>query len=277
MTTEFLSSVLANDPSRVQELLQSGCDPNQSWPDGITGLHEAAGNNSLEVGRVLVESHADLNVTDTYNRTPLYHATLTNNIDFVKYLLQGADINIADKDGKSPLHVAGLYGYDSVVDVLLSHGAQMDRKTSMGETALHFASSRGNHSTIRLLCEKGADANSTTADGSTSLSLAARFGHSDCLRLLIEYKADVEIENKDGMRALHEACAGNHLDVVDELLQYGADSGAVTKDGQMPYAVASSLECQKLVHRWIQHPRRSTKDVLAWMDVVSSMTYVTHI
>ena len=70
---------------------------------------------------------------DNCGYTPLYHACATNNTDFVNYLLaNGADVSIADHDGKAPIHVAASHGYDDIVTVLLKEASSLESTTKRG-------------------------------------------------------------------------------------------------------------------------------------------------
>ena len=73
---------------------------------------------------------------DNCGYTPLSHACVTNNTDFVNYLLaNGADVSIAGHDGKAPIHVAASHGYDDIVTVLLKEASSLESTTKRGETA----------------------------------------------------------------------------------------------------------------------------------------------
>jgi hypothetical protein len=61
-------------------------------------------------------------------------------IDF--YLEHGADINIQDNDGKSPLYIASDMGKVELVKRLLEHGANTELVTYFGRTALSVAEFR---------------------------------------------------------------------------------------------------------------------------------------
>ena len=57
----------------------------------------------------------------------MFIASLFGNCDVVKCLLSsGADINLCDKDGKSPLFAASEKGKCDVVQCLLSSGADIN-------------------------------------------------------------------------------------------------------------------------------------------------------
>lgn len=54
----------------------------------------------------------------------------------------GASLTSRDKDGDTPLHIATLNCYPSVVQLFINHGADVHATNNEGETALHLATSR---------------------------------------------------------------------------------------------------------------------------------------
>lgn len=61
-------------------------------------------------------------------------------IEQVKSLIaQGADINVGDSLGVTPLMQAALYGRAEIARVLVDHGVNLDVKDNFGETALDYA------------------------------------------------------------------------------------------------------------------------------------------
>ena len=70
----------------------------------------------------------------------------------------GADPDIGDLIGTTPLHMAASRGYTEICRILLDGGADVDpvRKYG-GETPLHFAGQRCKLSTCALLIERGAN------------------------------------------------------------------------------------------------------------------------
>ena len=48
-------------------------------------------------------------------------------------------MNYRDKAGKTPLHLAIQHGSTSVIEFLISHGADLNMQSLAGETSLHLA------------------------------------------------------------------------------------------------------------------------------------------
>lgn len=66
----------------------------------------------------------------------LIEAVVYGDAEWVKRLLDdGADVNYANDDGNTPLHIAAFFCNQRMVDLLLKHGADPTRKNQRGETA----------------------------------------------------------------------------------------------------------------------------------------------
>lgn len=124
--------------------LDLGNDPNsRSGPSGWTPLHVLAfrpvtwmgGNVAfsdqteaewIEGIRLLLEAGANPNIQDSAGQTPLHGASTFSGEEPVKMLLgSGADPNIPNIEGKTPLDTAIAHGNESAVASLLGAGAQL--------------------------------------------------------------------------------------------------------------------------------------------------------
>lgn len=99
-------------------------------------------------------------------KTPLMQACINGRPDIVELLLiSGADPNIRDEAGNSPLTCASSssYGNLEIIKSLLNHGADINAKVYNGWPPLFFAFN--NYEVVKLLLERGADANARDDDG----------------------------------------------------------------------------------------------------------------
>jgi ankyrin repeat protein len=152
----------------------------------------------------------------------------------VRVLLEaGADKEVANKNGMTPLNNAALNGHEAVVVLLLEAGADKEAATRLGATPLYNAALKGHEAVVRLLLEAGAGKETANKNGKT-LKIAAENGHAAVVVLLLEAGADKEAADNDGWTPLFSAASAGHEAVVRVLLEAGADKEAANNDGATP-------------------------------------------
>jgi uncharacterized protein len=136
----------------------------------------------------------------------------------------GADVNMAQGDGTTPLHWA-VYKVDAeLVELLLERGAKPDVRNAYGSSPLAEAVKLGDAGLVDRLLAAGADVESPNEDGQTALMLAARAGWLDVAKTLVEHGADVNAKERwRGQTALMWAADGNFPDLAEFLIARGAD------------------------------------------------------
>jgi ankyrin repeat protein len=158
----------------------------------------------------------------------------------------GADVDVANQLGATPLWLAALNGASQLTALLLEAGANPNVELRMGETPLMAASRTGDRHTVELLLEHGAEVDRTERErGQTALMWAAAQQHAEVARVLIENGADsharstvwYQLENTAGntnptgnFRMAHGgstplmfAARNGNIDVARVLLQAGAN------------------------------------------------------
>jgi uncharacterized protein len=139
--------------------------------------------------------------------------------------------------------------------LLLRAGANPNLANDLGATPLWVASSNGNAAIVARLLQARADPNLALASGETPLMSAAQSGSIETVRLLLANGADVNaIERFRGQTALMWAADQNHPEVARVLLAGGADiharssvwkqlentGGSTSKEGQIDWAHGGS-------------------------------------
>jgi len=177
----------------VRSLLQCGVDVDVRGLWNRTPLQFASDSGCLEVVKLLLDpGHADANSEDEYRWTPLLLATYNGHLDVVRVLLHnGADVNIQDKKGRTPLHVALLRDKpqaDKSVRLLLEHGANPNAHDNSHQTPLHLLTP-SKLEVARVLMEHGGDVGAEDREGRTPLQASLERGHYEIARLLSEYQS----------------------------------------------------------------------------------------
>lgn len=123
----------------------------------------------------------------------------------------------------TPLHIAAARGHNDCVLSLIKAGAGagVNLPERDGDTPLHLAC-RANHLTCaRLLIQHGADVNRARHNRNTPLHTAAWNGHQKCVDILLSHGADPFLRSSDGSTALHDACWGGHKGCIHRILNVG--------------------------------------------------------
>ena len=157
---EERSDLMSDRKSTDQELEEGHStvtsDTKEANGNQFISLHSAAYDGHLKLVKALVEKGADVNVMDEDGRTPLYMASNNGHKEVVVALLHnGANINIATKNsGMTPLMLASMCGHKSIVEELIKSGANVNQMTKDGkENAISFAYSRKQHHIVKLLLD----------------------------------------------------------------------------------------------------------------------------
>lgn len=124
-------AAVANDPATLRLALQLGCKPGNvtSRYEG-TALIAAAHLGHVEVVQILIEAGAPLDHVNNLKWTALIESIVlgdggARHSATLKALVDaGADVNIADASGTTPLQLARNYGYREMIDILVAAGAK---------------------------------------------------------------------------------------------------------------------------------------------------------
>ena len=133
----------------------------------------AAGQSQVARAEALLKAGANVNtVHPPWQLTPLLVASELD-FDMVKLLVaRGAEVNVYDRDGISPLMRAITLRDLRMVKLLLDAGAQVNVTDHRGHTALTHAVMRSDAGILKLLIARGAETDVVAAMGTTPWSIA---------------------------------------------------------------------------------------------------------
>ena len=93
-----------------------------------------------------------------------------------------------DEDGHTLFHIFAHDGQLNGLSILVTAGADPNKKDKYGMTPLHYAALRGHVDAVGVLLKAGADPNATTNDGQTPADMA-RHGKDEDLAMLLDHIA----------------------------------------------------------------------------------------
>ncbi|KAK4066241.1 uncharacterized protein Triagg1_8073 [Trichoderma aggressivum f. europaeum] len=144
-------AALHGNAGNIRRLVSEGANKEARDNKGYTALHCATQydddrEKAKRCLRVLIESpQADINAADKWGKTTLHLLAITKDLadiipDFIK---AGAKIEAADQNKATPLHWAALAGYKRGIKVLVDHKAKVEALDDLENTPRMIAEYRG--------------------------------------------------------------------------------------------------------------------------------------
>ena len=278
----------------VEYLLGRNANIEAKNGDGNASLTYAATRRKISVIRILLKNDAEIDPRNIRAETPLLMAIRTSPssydtgheaqlVDIVETLIaHGADTEVKDEDGMTPLLWAVNKSQALVVRSLLEHNVRTDCKDRNGRTALELAEYLGEKKVVALLlrldhqsssvldwtrtplseaAEKGHESvvkqylneghDIEAKDGvfaQTALVWAAENGHERVVQLLLEHGAQIESSNKYRQTALMLGVRNNHCRVVELLLKWNADVESKDIASRTPFMMINERKSEAVRH-----------------------------
>ncbi|KAI3382263.1 hypothetical protein SNEBB_011445 [Seison nebaliae] len=152
--TAFMIACFNGTLDIMKCLRYSGASLTITDASGSSPLHYSVDSNKVEAIQWLIMEGSPINAVDTSSEwTPLMRcANLGGNVDVARTLIRnGCDINLQDKEGKTPLAVAVINGYAPLVELLLNSNADANCQTKGGKTAYELAQGLERRNVILIL------------------------------------------------------------------------------------------------------------------------------
>ncbi|MBO9699052.1 MAG: ankyrin repeat domain-containing protein [Sporocytophaga sp.] len=262
------------DSSFILSLLEEGADLNFQDSTGNSALHYSLSNygHCKNVNMFLTRKNIDVNLRNKASQTPIL-LTLDNNY-IIKLIALGADVNVQDYSGKTPLHYACSKNDPELVDLLLSKGANVNIKDSLGFTPLiscfkevtwpsfngpaigacgtyYLTSNRphrvASYKIIKALLEKGAKINESDNEGRSALNYAILQNNQPVLLLLLSLGAEVGKETSVREELLTNSIYGGNSEIVKWLLEEGCNPNQIDNDGKTILCRAAEVGTSRMV------------------------------
>jgi ankyrin repeat protein len=153
----------------------------QTYSPGYKFLEAVEKKDIAEVEELLGKPGSTLiNSRDlTSGRTALHITAARRDIVWLVFLAnKGANPNIADNRGVTPLMLASQLGFFEGVDALIKAGARVDEPNEAGETPLITAVHRRDTQMMRVLLQAGADPDRSDNSGRSAREYARLEGEA---------------------------------------------------------------------------------------------------
>jgi ankyrin repeat protein len=143
-----------DDVARLSVLLRDDTSAARSWNgDGFTLLHLSAFFGGADGARLLLDAGAELDVVsrNDFSVYPI-HSAAAGRVPVALLLVErGANVNVRQRHGWTPLHSAAHNGSVDLVDALLAAGADPEATNDDGVTALDLARKAGHDAIVERL------------------------------------------------------------------------------------------------------------------------------
>ena len=179
----LLAMLLAAAPATAQISMSSG--------DFVAAVRDRDGDKAMEL--LQTRGNQIINLRNDRGETALIVAIQRRDDTWTGFLLnQGADPNLAARNGETPLIAAARVGYMGALADLIRLRAKIDTANRMGETALIVAVQNRHPDIVKVLLALGADPDKAdSAAGYSARDYARRDSRTRELLKLIE-AADAE-------------------------------------------------------------------------------------
>lgn len=208
--------------------------------NGTTPLVVAAGNSSLEMVELLVDSGASVDKPNKNQMTPLLSACLSGRPEVVKYLLEkNAEVNIQSENGLSTIQAAVLRNDPEMIKLLASYGVDIDEKDKSGKTPFWNAAILGYRESMKTLLDVGASCSLNPTDAIELMELAFRYDMPEAVNLALDQCLDANFTFYDKYPSTWVAQYYEAEEIMDLLVADGAEKDAGGDLGIIPMPVLS--------------------------------------
>ncbi|ESU08254.1 hypothetical protein FGSG_02772 [Fusarium graminearum PH-1] len=238
-------------------LIVAGADVDEPTTDGDTALMRSIKCGfSEQFARLVIHMKVRINSIDNNGRSALHFSAASDVLEdetLPTLINAGADINLVDYEGHTPLHVAIQHAHWSAATKLVQAGADLEVRLPDGKTALHLTIAMRNQEFTQVLISRGANVDPALLDmganpnlpsrnGNTPLLAAAATGHDETVRYLIAHGANpTETHGQSGYTPMHMAAHKDKPHILRLLAESEAPIDVLDRNGETPLLIAAKL------------------------------------
>lgn len=251
----------------------------------IKGLESNIQKENEQIFDILIKEGADVNLkTEESQQTALFYAKTKFYAE--KLIKNGADINVVNKDGNTPLinalltgkkevfeYFKEIYPKENITKLFYDLAFQQEAKNSymiqnMVEKAIYnligdnvdwkeFNSKENKDKVYNINIES--DIGYVDEDGNTPLLVACANDLPFLVSLLYRFGADVNKPNNNGEYPIMHALGTENYKLVEFLVNHGADVSVRTQDGENLIDLAKNLENKQILN-FLEETLENKKD-----------------
>ncbi|RHY55119.1 hypothetical protein DYB38_008080 [Aphanomyces astaci] len=190
-----------------------------------------------------------------------------------RLLTEGVDVNLADYDRRTPLHIAASDGNAEVVKLLIQAGANCHAKDRWGVTPLDCAKD----AVVASLMSTHIRA-SLFADTSTAPYRRIATGDTDTLKRAWLDGLALNAVDGAGRTALHVAVEKEQMNAIELLLSAGATVDVADEQGRTPMSIAVEMNASNVLSLFRRHvyTASSLPQVPITLDVPHAFAAIQH-
>jgi ankyrin repeat protein len=149
---------------------------------------------------------------------------------------------VDDYDKCTALHFAAKYNYCECIEYLLQRGIDVNGMNSRGQTPMIFAAISGSHESIELLASHGGDIDRPDKIDNQRWSpifYAVRNSHARCVDSLIKRNTNLNAIDSNGLTPIFHAVFKKDVPLIELLINFEANVDHVDIKGWTPlfYAI----------------------------------------
>ena len=241
-------SIFKNRLRVVRDLIEKGANVNAQNCHGLSPFHLAFKMNSTPIVSELIKHGADIKILVNMQdqATALHEAARFEDPSMVNALMSSSDVaslvHEEDAFGNTPLYLAAAYGRTAAFANFLSAGADINRATPRGKTPLLMAAESSDQAMVNLCLTHGAEVDVVDrATGCSPLMTAVSNGQAEIVKLLLAKSPKIGLQNRLGQTALSIA-TNRAKNIARNLSMHGDDAEDLALEANSARSIIELLQ-----------------------------------